>query len=114
MPLETYGPHNAPNQFYNRKGQLTSYALACGYVERFKTQQDRFDSTLTETELYWEHCCYHIRSFGPNVPNQFPDNPNNRHHNRQWDTAQTLTGARKVFARHIRAYHRKSKREVAN
>lgn len=85
--LITYGPHNAPNKFYTKRGQLTDYALHCGYVER-RTSMD------IVTELYHDGC-YHVRTNGayfgqPHV----------------WDVADTLTEARRKFAKHVKEYHR--------
>lgn len=40
--------------FYTRAGWLTSYALACGYIER----------TPEGVELYAEHGVYHVRAPG--------------------------------------------------
>lgn len=80
-------------------GRLTAFAFACGYTERI-------DTYPMHTQVYMQHNVYHIRT------NRYGDT--DKGHFSKWDTAQTLTGARKVFARHIRYYHRKSKKEVAN
>lgn len=83
--LTTYGPHNAPNKFYTARGRLTSYALACGYVEKHETP-------IFKTELYREGNCYHVRTF-------------DSVRRVEWSVADTLTEAHQFMARHIRQHH---------
>ena len=42
--------------FYNGKGQLTKYGLACGYIEKFEGMGQ-------SVELYMESGCIHVRQF---------------------------------------------------
>lgn len=43
-------------QFYNSKGELTPYALACGYIQK------HYDNNQTVT-LWREGNIYHVRHF---------------------------------------------------
>jgi hypothetical protein len=93
VTLITYGPHNAPNQFYTASGRLSEYGLACGYVERHTTG-------AVDTELYREHNCYHVRTFdGDKRPTRVA-----------WSVADTLTEAHKHYRNHLRTYHKPSPR----
>lgn len=88
-------------EFYTKRGHLTRYALACGYVEKRTTQQNRFQSDLTTTTLYRDAGTYHVRSSGPNVePHPLGT------HRTAWDVADTLTEARRLFAQHKQRYHK--------
>lgn len=40
--------------FYTKRGRLTRYGLACGYIERKRIGQ-------VETTLWMEHGCLHVR-----------------------------------------------------
>ena len=91
--LPTFGPDNAPNPFYTTDGKLTSYALACGYVER---HDDDYRDSSVSTRLWREHTVYHVLS----------DRDTATSHSRlSWETFATLTEARKAVAQHVRKYH---------
>lgn len=62
----------------NATGRLTRYAFACGYVEKREKGADR-------VSLSMEHNTYHIKGMIGGI--------------RVWETARTLTEARKLFAR---------------
>jgi len=64
-------------RFATKRGQLTAYALACGYIQR-----------RGPWKLYREHGVYHVKGFAPEHPGQL-----------YWDTARTLTEARKILRR---------------
>jgi hypothetical protein len=59
--------------FYTRRGQLTAYALACGYLER--------RGAFT---LWREHGVYHVRGFGHDGA-------------RHWQSGQSLTWGRRML-----------------
>ncbi len=42
-------------EIYNKNGQLSAYGLACGYVEKEKTETQW-------KELYFEHNTIHVRA----------------------------------------------------
>lgn len=44
------------SQFYNKKGELTRYALACGYIMK------HYDNNQSVT-LWMEHNTLHVRHF---------------------------------------------------
>lgn len=58
------------------RGRLTAYAFACGYCEREERNGVRFS-------LWQEHGVYHVQRFDGV---------------RTWETARTLTAARKILA----------------
>jgi len=70
---------NNEKPFYNKKGELTSYGLACGYIEQFEHLQQR-------VTLWKEHNAYHVRR-------------HNFFRNKRvfWDSFETLTEARKRY-----------------
>lgn len=53
--------------FYNHRGRLSSYAFACGSVEKWENGEDRLI-------LSREHSVYHLRGFisGKHVSESFP------------------------------------------
>lgn len=65
--------------FYNSKGELTPYGLACGYVQKY----EHLKQSVT---LWREGGVYHVRR-------------HNHLHNKRvfWDTFEKLTDARKVY-----------------
>ena len=66
-------------EFYNAKGELTSYGLSCGYIQKHEN--------LMQTITLWkEGGVYHVRR-------------HNHMHNKRvmWDTFDTLTEARKAY-----------------
>lgn len=67
------------NEFYNKKGRLTRYALACGYIERF----EEMGNSVT---LWMEHGCIHVRQ-------------HSHIHNKRifWESFENLNEARKRF-----------------
>jgi hypothetical protein len=77
--------------FYNKKGQLTHYGLSCGYVER----QETFTPENIRTTLWKESCAYHVRTHNFDT-----------HTRLAWEVVNTLTEARKIYAQHIRQYHK--------
>lgn len=66
----------------DHKGQLTAYAFACGYVE-----------TYGAFTLSMEHHVYHVKGFGADGI-------------RRWESAETLTKARKLMRAMDRKYGR--------
>ena len=64
-------------KFKTKRGRLTAYAFACGYIER-----------RGPWKLYQEHGVYHIKGISPENPGQM-----------YWDTARTLTEARVCLRR---------------
>ena len=74
-------------QLMNKKGELTSYGLACGYHQVYLVHG------LTRVELYREHNTYHVRLF-PSAGGKWI----------QWESYDTLTEARKVYQYMIRQY----------
>lgn len=55
------------SRFKDTDGRCTAYALACGYVDRYRVG-DRGVWTLDnpilsgrQVTLWWESCCYHVR-----------------------------------------------------
>ena len=67
-------------KFRNATGQLTAYALGCGYKER------KLDGPV-EVELYCEHGCYHIRGFDTET-----------RHRLFWESTNNLAQARAFFS----------------
>lgn len=65
--------------FYTKDGWLTSYALACGYVE----QKDYGPVRIT---LFFEHGCYHVRAYDHDQKVRL-----------FWETFRTLTEARRYY-----------------
>jgi hypothetical protein len=63
-------------QFYTKTGQLTDYALACGYMQTFEALDERLC-------LYKEHNAYHVKMTS-NV-------------SRVWEVFDTLTEARQFY-----------------
>jgi len=47
---------NVKPYFYNSKGELTKYGLACGYSQKCEFKGKRL-------ELYMEYNCIHVRQF---------------------------------------------------
>jgi hypothetical protein len=48
------------DEFHNKDGSLTRYALACGYVEK---EYHNYPQGRAYTTLYMEHGVYNVRSF---------------------------------------------------
>lgn len=73
----------------NKDGQLSLYALGCGYIQE---HGDFLHGTCTRL---WNEGgpCWHIRTTF-NDPGK-----------RVWDIAESLTEARRKFKAHIREYH---------
>jgi hypothetical protein len=71
-------------QFYNSKGELTAYGLACGYIEKYEALQQ----SLT---LWREGGIYHVRR-------------HNHFHNKRvfWVSFEKLTDARKTYNQHAK------------
>lgn len=67
------------SQFYNKKGELTKYALACGYIQKF------YDNNQTVT-LWMEHNTLHVRHFNHKTIEWYLDK-----------CFDTLTDARKAY-----------------
>ena len=66
-------------KFKNATGQLTAYALACGYIER------KLDGPV-EVELYHEHGVYHVRGFDAHTRERL-----------FWESTNVLMTARDMF-----------------
>lgn len=68
------------SEFYTKKGQLTRYGLACGYIHKYEHLQQ----TVT---LWMEGGVYHVRRY-------------NHFHNKRvfWDSFDKLSDARKRYA----------------
>ena len=74
------------NKFKNKKGQLTVYSLACGYIEL-----SDLPKTGVRTQLYLEHGIYNVR----------------QHDHKQgkrlcWESFETLTQARTFYNNLVR------------
>lgn len=82
-------------EFRTRNGRLTSYALACGYIETASRDQPGFD---IEARLWMEHGAFHVRS-----------HDHTAHMRLQWDVANTVTEARRLLAEHCRRFGLKRK-----
>lgn len=67
------------SQFYTKRGRLTSYALACGYIEK------HYDNSQSVT-LWYEGSVYHVRHFDHKLIKWYLDS-----------CYETLTEARKAF-----------------
>lgn len=48
------------SKFYTKKGLLTPYGLACGYIEKSEING-------RVKQLYREHDCYHVQLFDHNT-----------------------------------------------
>jgi hypothetical protein len=75
-------------RFYNAKGELTSYGLSCGYIQRHELNG-------INITLWKEHNCYHVRGHNHNTSNRL-----------FWNSYSTLTPARKDYNKAIRLYIR--------
>lgn len=67
-------------KFYDTKGRLTAYALACGYIER------KHNGSV-QTTLWAEHGVYHVRAHDFEA-----------HSRVFWDSFERLGEARERFA----------------
>ncbi len=79
-------------RFYTATGRLTSYGFACGYIET-RTSYEGERIPPIKTTFWREHNCYHVRTTGLAPAS------------RVWDVADTLTEARRLYARHCRRFH---------
>lgn len=68
---------NKDQKFYTKKGDLSAYSFACGYV-----QSDSKEGI--EKELYKEHGIFHVRVFENGTRTK-------------WESLYTLTEARKIY-----------------
>ena len=66
-------------ELHDKRGRLTGYAFACGYVER-----------TGRITLSREHGCFHIKGF-TRLGEGFSTHV--------WETARTLRDARRIYAR---------------
>lgn len=69
------------NEVKNKRGELTAYGYACGYVSEFSLSKGG------KCELYHEGGVYHVRYF-PEV---------NPYEGRVWFSHESLSVARKAF-----------------
>lgn len=77
-------------KFHTKKGLLTLYSFACGYVEKYEGEGK-------ETTVWHEGGpCFHVRTH---------DHVN--HKRIAWDVAESITDIRKVLARHKVEYYSK-------
>lgn len=74
--------------FYNASGELTSYGLSCGYIQRREFKG-------INITLWKEHNCYHVRGHDHNTGMRL-----------FWNTYTTLTPARKDYNQAIKLYMR--------
>jgi hypothetical protein len=74
---------------HNKRGRLTAYGLACGYIEQHSTPLGRIT-------LWQEHGTYHVREWLNEQGRTF------------WHSFPTLTAARKDFAAAIRTAPREA------
>ena len=72
-------------KFHNSTGTLTTYAFACGYIERKETPALRLD-------LWHEGACYHVRAHNFNEGARL-----------FWQSFDRLTDARAFYRRQARA-----------
>lgn len=70
-------------EFYNKKSELTGYALACGYIEKI----ERNSVSLT---LWKEHLYYHVRKHDHNTGTRL-----------LWNSYLTLTETRKDYNKKV-------------
>jgi hypothetical protein len=71
--------------FYNKKGELTRYALACGYIQRYEKNNQSID-------MYCENAsCIHVRQFNRDTGKRI-----------FWDSFTTLTEARKRYNKAVK------------
>jgi len=63
----------------NARGDLTSYAFRCGYVQLYEGNKNH-------AKLDWTHCCYNVRVFEKETDNRL-----------SWETYRTLTEAKKAL-----------------
>ncbi len=111
--------------FHRADGQLTAYALLCGYQQQYFNGEKYHTSTLT-VELYMEHSHYHVRAFNEDArepewfgkmqeaakkhpvllsyfrnrenPTEVSQEWNAENGWRTWETFDNLSEARKAFA----------------
>lgn len=76
-------------KFKTKRGRLTSYSFACGYIEQKSTDFTKFRDSDLYTELYHEGACFHVR--------QFDRRPTAKTFRTMWETFDTITEARKYF-----------------
>lgn len=77
------------SKFYNQDGSLTSYGLACGYIEESHVSRMCRGDALPcgiRVWMYKESNCYHVRGY--NVTQEHPE---------FWETFDTLTEARREY-----------------
>ena len=68
--------------FFTKSGELTSYALACGYVKEWHLVKE---STKIQVKLWQEHNIYHVRSHNFATTRI------------KWESFHTLSEARREF-----------------
>ena len=79
---------NELSKFRTKKGELSRYAFACGYVQEKETEG-------VITRFYHDGgACYHVRT-----------HDHNAHTHLAWDVAENITAALKIYRDHIKKYH---------
>jgi hypothetical protein len=78
--------------FYNSKGRLTRYGLACGYVEQTWINE-------THVSLWMEHSTLHVRAHDHSEGKRL-----------LWDSFSTVTEARKDFDKTVRSLNKGEKK----
>jgi hypothetical protein len=73
-------------QFYTKRGLLTPYGLACGYLEQTTHKG-------VQVTLWREHSTYHIRAHDFNT-----------HSRLGWEVCETLKEARRVYKEFCRKW----------
>lgn len=86
-------------KFYNKNGDLSLYALSCGYVEAKRTEKKVI-------KLFEEHGVFHVKTYDIlNTPGRvgclgIVDNESLTIN--KWETFENLTDARKMFKNELR------------
>ena len=70
--------------FFTKNGELTSYALACGYVKEWHLTRN--DVKIVRVSLWREHNAYHVRSHNLATSTRI-----------KWESFYTLNEARREF-----------------
>jgi hypothetical protein len=70
---------NSMPKLQNARGDLTAYALSCGYVQRYEGNKNH-------AKLNWTHCCYNVKVFEKETDDCW-----------SWETYRTLTEAQKAL-----------------
>ena len=78
-------------KFERKDGSLTVYAFMCGYIQRHQSKKRDI-----RIDLYHEGAVYQVRRFDASLPYL---EWNAEGSGRRWESFETLTEARKQFAK---------------